>query len=299
MKAITIWQPWASLIARRCKTIETRMHSHFACLAGQWIALHAGTQFGYDAADIIADTFERWPKEDLPRLPWDREQLERPGRFPRGCVVAVAHVAEARRLTAADTKAALCQADGLFGLVLEQIMPLTTPIGARGNQGVFEWRCDGRLMRVACPHCAAAAIWPEATLLPDGFLSGRSQATCFCGRDYFPQTEGKATPFAIRDMHLTPPTTRHERSKVMTRGMIRKKCIPSTESGTHLLTPEDPPGLYDPDTQTIRVSPAKLRRLEALGNIFARLPACLLRYSACPSLPASRGQSRRKRLVRG
>jgi hypothetical protein len=38
--AITINQPWASLIANGIKTIETRKHTKFKCLVGQRIAIH-------------------------------------------------------------------------------------------------------------------------------------------------------------------------------------------------------------------------------------------------------------------
>lgn len=41
MKAISLWQPYASLIAAGKKTIETRTHSRRRSLAGQRIAIHA------------------------------------------------------------------------------------------------------------------------------------------------------------------------------------------------------------------------------------------------------------------
>lgn len=57
---------------------------------------------------------------------------------------------------------------------------------------------------------------------------------------------------------------------------IKKTCIPSTESETRQLTPGNPPGLYDPDTQTIHVSPELRARLADLESIAGKLPESLL-----------------------
>lgn len=46
MKAITLWQPWATLIAIGAKRIETRNWRAPASLNGQWIAIHAGASLG-------------------------------------------------------------------------------------------------------------------------------------------------------------------------------------------------------------------------------------------------------------
>ena len=63
--------------------------------------------------------------------------------------MATAYVYEHRRLTAADSLAALCDCShgDLFGLVLTNIDELSEPVAARGAQGVWNWR-------------------PEATALP-------------------------------------------------------------------------------------------------------------------------------------
>ena len=45
MKAITLWQPWASLIANGTKTIETRSWAPPRSLLGQRIAIHASARF--------------------------------------------------------------------------------------------------------------------------------------------------------------------------------------------------------------------------------------------------------------
>ena len=41
--AITLWQPWATWIAWRWKTIETRGHDRFRRLVGQFASVHVCT----------------------------------------------------------------------------------------------------------------------------------------------------------------------------------------------------------------------------------------------------------------
>src|SRR4051812_2579174 len=58
MKAITLWQPWASLIADGRKTIETRPRPwHYlgsiAIHAGQRVDRAACIKFGYDPDTIV------------------------------------------------------------------------------------------------------------------------------------------------------------------------------------------------------------------------------------------------------
>lgn len=73
MKALTLWQPWASLMAIGVKTIETRSWSAPEALIGQRIAIHAavrpvpdGAQIGdwrvvRDADDVRWQYLVEWP----------------------------------------------------------------------------------------------------------------------------------------------------------------------------------------------------------------------------------------------
>ena len=54
MYAITLHQPWASLIALGVKTVETRSWPASARLVGQTIAIHAGKRV------VISQTFLRF-----------------------------------------------------------------------------------------------------------------------------------------------------------------------------------------------------------------------------------------------
>jgi len=127
MPAVTLWQPWASWIARGLKTIETRGHNRFRALVGRRIAIHAGRTFDDEAARLAA--------------PWlGAEQRERAaeGPFPLGCIVATAEIAQHRPLTRADSAAALCPCGvGLFGLVLTDVLAVDPPVYCRGGRGVW------------------------------------------------------------------------------------------------------------------------------------------------------------------
>jgi hypothetical protein len=144
MKAITLHQPWASLIAFGLKTIETRTHDRFRGLVGQTIAIHAGQKW-----DKFAFTIS-WPLTDgemavaaVAEYRADGAAVRRAigaARKARGCVVAVVDVADHRRLWGEpDSQAALCPADGLFGLVLVNVRRFLEPIPATGRQGIWTW----------------------------------------------------------------------------------------------------------------------------------------------------------------
>ncbi|MHB8272006.1 ASCH domain-containing protein [Bradyrhizobium sp.] len=55
MKAISLWQPWASLIACGAKPFETRHWAPPRELIGQTIAIHAAKKVDKDAAAMATD----------------------------------------------------------------------------------------------------------------------------------------------------------------------------------------------------------------------------------------------------
>ena len=132
MKAITLKQPWATLVAEGIKPIETRTHARFKKLAGQTIAIHAGKTvsrmpFAFANHPLVQRIFDKYRRTGL----------------PTGAVVATVYVQEARWLTAADSNAALVPAEGLFGLVMTNVKKFDTPIPAKGKQGIWEWNPYG------------------------------------------------------------------------------------------------------------------------------------------------------------
>lgn len=137
MKAIptlTIHQPSASLIAFGLKPIETRKHNRFHGLVGQTIAIHAGLKTA-PPSDVLMDLWMLWGLTGL-----DIARMARHSIDSAGCVVAVVDVKAHRRLTDADSRAALVRAEGLYGLVLDNVRCFREPIKAKGRQGIWTWQ---------------------------------------------------------------------------------------------------------------------------------------------------------------
>jgi hypothetical protein len=134
MKTITLWQPWASLIAMEYKTIETRTHDLFRGLKGQRIAIHAGKHVDRLAFDTIL-------KYARPHLRGeDLDRIYR--RCPKGAVVCTAMVTDARWMCDQNhdyTLNACIVADGKFGLFLSDIEQLIPAISCAGHQGIWNW----------------------------------------------------------------------------------------------------------------------------------------------------------------
>ncbi|HEV7298716.1 MAG TPA: ASCH domain-containing protein [Tepidisphaeraceae bacterium] len=154
MKAISLWQPWATLIAVGAKRIETRSWStHYR---GR-LAIHAA---------------KRWPRElsDLCVEPGPiREALERSGHLdinaermtlsmPVGVVVGTCYLADVfpvdagsqyyriggdaqRSVTLPPAEPELSFGDytpGRFAWILTEIVALPKPVPFRGAQGFFD-----------------------------------------------------------------------------------------------------------------------------------------------------------------
>ena len=124
MKAITLWQPWASLIADGRKTIETR--SRPWSFIGP-IAIHASKY-----ADPVAMS-HFYPHG---------------GRIlPLGAVVAVAI-----KINCVKLPSMYATPDeygdftfGRYGYVLANTHKLSTPSPVSGKQGIWEWSIDPSL----------------------------------------------------------------------------------------------------------------------------------------------------------
>ena len=59
MKALTLWEPWASAIIHGPKRIENRPWKPWDSVMGQRIAIHAGKRYDADAFGGIAEV---WPE---------------------------------------------------------------------------------------------------------------------------------------------------------------------------------------------------------------------------------------------
>lgn len=141
MKAITIHQPWASLITNGFKRYETRgWRTNYR---GP-IAIHAGKKIDQDAVRMI--------QCDYPHIWKEIDSL------PTGVVLAVAELVECRKVVVnhfydlmelkGEKDAVLFDAmendfgdftPGRFAWELSNIRRLPEPIPARGQQGLWNW----------------------------------------------------------------------------------------------------------------------------------------------------------------
>ena len=137
MKAITLWQPWASLISAGVKRIETRSWSAPAALLGERIAIHAGkTVFSVGDGAI----FDR--RVDVVLGPgWKRN-------IPRGAVVATAVLAGCEEMSEGNPERWPCGDEELFGDYgvgrfmwrLAEVELVEPPVPATGHPGFWDWQ---------------------------------------------------------------------------------------------------------------------------------------------------------------
>lgn len=147
IKCLSLWQPWASLMAAGVKLHETRAWS--TRYRGP-IAIHAAKTIDPAGApeDLCAAALgKRWRQT-----------------IPIGMVLAVGELTACvladrlhDRLTPAD-QAAGNFGSGRFALRVDDLRPLTAPIPAVGRQGLFNWRPPedlGARLKAILDHDAA------------------------------------------------------------------------------------------------------------------------------------------------
>lgn len=146
MKALSLWEPWASLIAQGSKTIETRSwHTNYR---GP-VLIHAAKRWGRDQQKLVDIC---WPIAMFFPADWTP---------PLGCALAVATLADCFSITAPMIEHMQREADawdhggemthdaaeyyfgdwkvGRFGWLFRDVRPIT-PFPVRGRQGL--WDCD-------------------------------------------------------------------------------------------------------------------------------------------------------------
>lgn len=141
MKAITIWQPWASLLARGMKQYETRS---WATKYRGPIAIHAAKRPVRQTIDaLVADRRDGWTTLD-----YFESLFMRPGELdhlPTGAVVGTALLTRCHLITE-DFVAKLTPMEralgdftlGRYAWEFHRRVPLDSPIPAKGMQGLWE-----------------------------------------------------------------------------------------------------------------------------------------------------------------
>ena len=154
MKAISLWQPWASAIAVGLKSIETRSWPAPKSVIGCQLAIHAAKRNSVDVRMAWRDTvFFSAEFYSVFAKAGYREFDD----LPRGAIVAIATLAavistndnpeirgrEAFHLGVPcplNTDEAWGNfAPDRFAWFLANIVPLKTPVPCVGRQGLFDW----------------------------------------------------------------------------------------------------------------------------------------------------------------
>ncbi|MFY9351665.1 MAG: ASCH domain-containing protein [Sphingobium sp.] len=153
MKALTIWQPWASLIIAGAKPFEFRRNRPPRSIVGQRIVIHAGKMaVDRDQVAFMRDAIEEeWHPEvaelclhadkALPVL----EAFLR-GELPMAAGIGTAIVGEARLGTDIARQFGIQRANDSdrddqanWGWPMLDIEPWPAPVPARGMQGLWPW----------------------------------------------------------------------------------------------------------------------------------------------------------------
>lgn len=152
MKALTIWQPWATLIAEGAKPYEFRKWPAPDWIIGEQIVIHAAARPVRPAEvdEIIwrmvtkrgAGLSLDWPKA-APLL--DQIKLA-PKRLPLGCGLCLATLSASIRVTELPEVAGMSAAEraeidpNMWAWKLENIIRFEPPEPRDGQQGFWNWK---------------------------------------------------------------------------------------------------------------------------------------------------------------
>jgi len=124
MRALTIWQPWATLIVLGNKPVENRDWPVPAAVMGERVAIHGGRTWDDEGARAL-ETFRKRLAlpEDLPLHPGPQ--------YPLGAIVGTA------RVVASVVEHPSPWFHGRFGHVMQQPLVFATPIFCKGDRGYW------------------------------------------------------------------------------------------------------------------------------------------------------------------
>lgn len=135
LRCVSLWQPWASLIAVGAKCTETRSWPAPSSIMGGRIGIHAAkTRKGME---IAREDARLW-KECLKVLPWAES-----GMLPFGALVAVVTVEACFPVERLEPDVFGDYTKGRFGWMLTEITMLERPVPMRGAQGIFTVEPEG------------------------------------------------------------------------------------------------------------------------------------------------------------
>ncbi len=166
MKALTVWQPWASLIAIKAKPYEFRGWKPPRSIIGRRIAIHAGVRpvRKSEVLELLGRLRGGDPKDNpclkpdlaIPALERVLASLttgggalfgseENPGGLPLGHVVCTAIVGEPKRGDLCAEEFSVIAGNDSdrdehynWGWPMQDVRALMPPIPARGSQGLWD-----------------------------------------------------------------------------------------------------------------------------------------------------------------
>ncbi|KLU66734.1 ASCH domain protein [Desulfosporosinus acididurans] len=136
MRALTLWQPWASLMAEKHKKIETRGWS--TKIRGE-VAIHAARKPVIETMKLMAPKTLRTINNLL--FPFALERL------PVGCVLATGNLVDCKLIddafleTLSEKELPLGDYTlGRYAWIFEDIQSFQSPFPAKGAQGFWDWK---------------------------------------------------------------------------------------------------------------------------------------------------------------
>jgi ASCH domain. len=135
MKALTVWQPWATLIAEHHKKIETRSWS--TSIRGA-VAIHSAKKPFKEIKKLMTEESIRVISNCL--FPFTLERL------PTGVVLAVGNLIDCRlideeflKTVSADELPLGDYTIGRYAWIFKDVKHFRKPITAKGSQGFWDW----------------------------------------------------------------------------------------------------------------------------------------------------------------
>ena len=141
MKALSVMQPWATLIALGAKRIETRSWSthHRGPLA-----IHASGRMNRDA---LLSLHEQRIREALAAGGYREGSgpTSNPFGLPLGALLAVVTLVDIQRIPQGNIpdepeRTFGDYAPGRFAWIIEDVRPLPEPVPAKGRLGLWQWK---------------------------------------------------------------------------------------------------------------------------------------------------------------
>lgn len=132
LPVITLYQPWATWIMRKWKSIETRTHTRFLSLKNKTILIHAGMTS--DDSGLAVEN---------PYLT-HRQLMHDPEEMINGFILGSAFVSDFKPLGESHSKLALidCRYTQRYGLFLIDVKKFEIPIPCKGKMGIWYYDLD-------------------------------------------------------------------------------------------------------------------------------------------------------------